>query len=317
VKRVAVSLDIPMFGFTGPRGYVVEWRAPPAPGLEPTAFTNAVTPEYFDVVGTRLLKGRNFSVTDTRLGPPVVVINDTMARTLFPDGDAVGQRLGVAGAAVPGGAEIVGIVEDVRFINLGRSPTGFQLYKPLTQETWGYVAFTVQASEPAAASTLVEPFRLAIAELDPELPMLGLQSVPTSIERNMSNLNVVNQLLVGFAALGLFLAALGIYGVITRLVIQRTNEIGVRMALGAQMSDVVRLIFGAGLRMIVLGAFFGLLGAIGLARFLSNTMPAIATGSLTAITGTTAVLITVAFLACWFPARRATKVDPMNALRAE
>ena len=317
VKRVAVSLDIPMFGFTGPRGYIIDGREPPAAGLEPTAFTNAITPNYLDAVGTRLLQGRTISATDTRLSPPVVVINETMARALFPAGDAIGHRLGVAGAPAPGWAEIVGIVEDVKFINLGRSPTEFQLYKPLTQETWGYVAFTVQAEPGAAPATLVEPFRQAIAELDPELPMLGLATVPTSIERNMADLNVVNQLLVGFAALGLFLAALGIYGVITRLVVQRTNEIGVRMALGAQMSDVVRLILGSGLRMIVLGAALGLVGAIGLARFLATAMPAIATDSAIAIAGTTVGLIVVAFFACWLPARGATKVDPMTALRSE
>jgi predicted permease len=317
VKRVAVSLDIPMFGFTSPRGYIVEGREPPAAGLEPTAFTNAIMPNYLDTVGTKLLQGRTIAATDTRLSPPVVVINETMARTLFPAGDAIGHRLGVAGAPTPGWAEIVGIVEDVKFINLGRSPTEFQLYKPLTQETWGYVAFTVQAEAGAAAATLVEPFRQTIAELDPELPMLGLATVPTSIERNMSDLDVVNQLLVGFAALGLFLAALGIYGVITRLVVQRTNEIGVRMALGAQMSDVVRLILGSGLRMIALGATLGLLGAIGLARFLATAMPAIATDSATAIAGTSVGLIVVAFVACWLPARGATKVDPMTALRSE
>jgi predicted permease len=317
VKRVAVSLDIPLFGFTSPRAYVVDGREPPPVGREPTAFTNAITPDYFDVVGTRLLRGRNIAATDTRLSPPVVVINETMARTLFPAGDAIGHRISAAGTPTPVWAEIVGVAEDVRFLNLGPAPTGFQLYKPLTQETWGYVAFTVQAAQSSAASTLVEPFRLAIAALDPDLPMLGLAPVPTAIERNMSDLKVVNQLLVAFAVLGLFLAALGIYGVIARLVVQRTNEIGIRMALGAQMGAVVRLILGAGVRMILLGAVFGLLGAIGLARFLAHAMPAIATNSSAAIAITTVVLITVAHLACWLPARRAAKVNPLTALHAE
>jgi ABC-type antimicrobial peptide transport system permease subunit len=175
----------------------------------------------------------------------------------------------------------------------------------------------VQATNPAATATLVEPIRRAVAALDADLPLLGLLPVPTSIERNLSDLKVVNQLLVGFALLGLALAALGIYGVIARLVVQRTNEIGIRMALGAQLSDVVRLTLGAGVRMIGIGAALGLLGAIGLAQFLGKAMPSIATGTATSTAVATAVLIVLAVLACWLPARRAAKINPLEALRVD
>jgi ABC-type antimicrobial peptide transport system permease subunit len=130
-------------------------------------------------------------------------------------------------------------------------------------------------------------------------------------------MSAINHLLVGFAFLGLFLAALGIYGVIARIVAQRTNEIGIRMALGAQVGQIARLILGAGMRMVFIGTALGLLGAFGLARFLGSAMPGLSSNSVVAIAGATAVLIAVALLACWLPARRATKVDPMVALRTE
>jgi ABC-type antimicrobial peptide transport system permease subunit len=130
-------------------------------------------------------------------------------------------------------------------------------------------------------------------------------------------LQAINHLLVGFGFLGLFLAALGIYGVIARIVAQRTNEIGIRMALGAQVAQIARLILGAGMRMVLLGTALGLLGAVALARFLASTMPELSENSGAAIAGATAVLIVIALLACWLPARRATRINPIEALRAE
>ena len=133
----------------------------------------------------------------------------------------------------------------------------------------------------------------------------------------MLTLVAIDRLLLGFAGLGLFLAALGIYGVIARLVAQRTNEIGIRMALGAQVGQIARLILGTGMRLVAVGTGVGLLGAVALAWFFAASMPGLASNSYTAITGAVVVLIAVALLACWLPARRATKVDPIVALRAE
>jgi ABC-type antimicrobial peptide transport system permease subunit len=156
-----------------------------------------------------------------------------------------------------------------------------------------------------------------VAELDPDMADKELTTVPAFIQRNMQQMTAINHLLIGFALLGLFLAALGIYGVIARIVAQRTNEIGIRMALGAQVGQIARLILGTGIRMVLIGAGLGLLGAVGLARFLASAMPGLSSNSIVAIASATVVLITVALLACWLPARRATKVDPMVALRTE
>ncbi|HYP17918.1 MAG TPA: FtsX-like permease family protein, partial [Opitutus sp.] len=194
-------------------------------------------------------------------------------------------------------------------------PARFQSYVPLAQATWSYVMLVVRADAPA--ETLVSPIRLAVSELDPDLALKDLMPVPHFIRRSTQDLQTINQLLVGFASLGLFLAALGIYGVVTRLVAQRTSEIGIRMALGAQLSDIARLILGAGLRLVLIGSGLGLLGAIALARFLSSSMPGLSSNGVSAIAAATAVLIAAATLACWLPTRRATQVNPIIALRSE
>ena len=315
VTDVAISYDLPLFGFPSQRSYAVAGQTPPVAGHEPIAFVNGITPRYFDTVGTRLLHGRTFASTDKMDSPHVVVINEAMATALFPNGDAVGRQLVPVGDKDPVPMEIVGVVEDVRFLNIAPSPVRFQLYLPLTQETWNYVAVTIRAA--SAKESLMEPLRRTVAALDPEMPVLNLLPVTVSIERNTDDLKLINQLLTGFAALGLFLAALGIYSVIARLVAQRTGEIGIRMALGAQTYDVVRLILGAGLRMVLVGAGLGLLGAIGLTLFLATAMPGLAASNVAAIIGATLVLVVIALLACWLPTRRATKIDPTIALRTE
>jgi putative ABC transport system permease protein len=316
-ENAAMSLDLPLFGFPGPRGYIVEGRDRPQAGHEPTAFTNAVMPQYFATVSTPLLRGRGIAATDTRESARVVVINETMARTLFPRGDAIGQRLGRAGEADPEWAEIVGIARDVEFLTIAALPTTFQVYKPLSQETWGYVSVTLRAKDANAAAALVDPLRRVVSELNPDLPVIGLMTVPALIRTSNRDLATINQLLMGFAGLGLFLAALGIYGVIARLVTQRTTEIGIRMALGAGLADVVRLVLGSGLRLTIVGAGLGVLGAIALTRVIGSTMPGLATDGTLLIIAAVAVLLVVSMGACYLPARRAARVDPVIAMRAE
>jgi putative ABC transport system permease protein len=315
-ENAAMSLDLPLFGFPGPRGYIVEGRDRPPAGHEPTAFTNAVMPQYFATVSTPVLRGRGIVATDTRESARVVVINETMARALFPRGDAIGQRLGRAGEADPEWAEIVGIARDVEFLTIAALPTTFQVYKPLSQETWGYVSVTLRAKD-ANAAALVDPLRRVVSELNPDLPVIGLMTVPALIRTSNRDLATINQLLMGFAGLGLFLAALGIYGVIARLVTQRTTEIGIRMALGAGLADVVRLVLGSGFRLTIVGAGLGVLGAIALTRAIGTTMPGLATDATLLIIAAVAVLLVVSMGACYLPARRAARVDPVIAMRTE
>jgi predicted permease len=315
VESVSVSYSIPLYTFPSQRAYAVEGHPPPVPNHEPVALVNGVTSGYFATLGTRVLQGRAFAATDRIDSQQVVIINRSMARDLFPNEDPIGRRLSPVGEREQRWLTIVGVVDDVRSMNITPPPTRFQLYLPLTQETWGFVSVTARTSRPA--KMLMEPFRRAVTELDPEMPLLNLMPVPERISRNMRSLRLINQLLVGFASLGLFLAALGIYGVITRLVVQRTGEIGIRMALGAQAGDVVRMILGTGLRMVIFGAALGLLGALVLARFLAGAMPGLATSNLAAIAFAAGALGSIALLSCYIPAKRAAKVDPLIALRSE
>jgi hypothetical protein len=221
------------------------------------------------------------------------------------------------GGEEPEWAEIVGIARDVRFLSIAAPPTAFQVYKPLTQEAWGFVSVTVRAKEAASTASLVEPFRRVLMELDPDVPALSLMPVPTLIAQSNQGLVTINQLLFAFAGLGLFLAALGVYGVTARLVTQRTLEIGIRMALGASFGQVVRLVLASGIRMTLIGAGVGLLGAAALTRLLNAQFPGLATDGATTLALASLLLLAVSLAACYLPARRATGVDPLVAMRAE
>jgi len=317
VEGISVDVELPVFGFPGPLWFEVEGRQPAPEGRRPMVVKNPVSPEFFEVAGIALRQGRVFAKADGRRSPSVYVINDAMARTVFPEGDAVGQRLRLAGQPEGEWGEIVGIVDDVRFLNVGTQSTPFQVYKPLSQETWGYVSVTARARAPEAAGALVEPMRRAVAELDPDLAFTGLMAVPDFIGRSFGDIRFIGRLLSGFAMLGLFLAALGIYGVIARTVLQRTGEIGIRMALGAQRQDIARLILGNGVRLALAGAALGLVLAGALTVMLTRTMPGITGGSGAAIAFATGALVVTALSACWLPARRATRVNPIEALRTE
>ena len=317
VANVSVSFEEPLFNAPAQRSYFVEGRERPKPGQEAVAFTNGVSESYFDTVGTRLLRGRNFDRRDTPTSPPVVVINNTMARALFPGEDAVGRRLGLLGAQPAVIAEIIGVVDDVRSPDIRPSPIVFQVYKPFAQESWQYATIAVRASDPAKVPSLLEPIRRAITALDADQAVINLAPAPVRIQQSTAFLQTINQLLLLFAGLGVLLAALGIYGVTARLVAQRTGEIGIRMALGARVHDIVNLVLAGGLRLTLVGALVGFIGAVFLARYLASEMPGFGHGGLMPIAVAAGFLVLVALVACLVPARRATKVDPLVALRAE
>jgi ABC-type lipoprotein release transport system permease subunit len=246
---------------------------------------------------------------------PVVIINASMARALFPGEDPIGHRLGSTDPKHPAWAEIVGVVPDIGFA-VGAVPqtTPFQVLRPLAQETWNYVSVAVRTRTPDA---LAEPLRQAILALDPNLVPQQVGSMKEVTKMVTGSTNMMSTILICFALLGLFLAALGLYGVIARVVVQRTPEIGVRVALGAQARDVVWLVLRTGLRLTLLGTGIGLLGAVLIGWGLSKVVPNTSVSESLLNTAVAAILIPVGLLACWLPARRAAKVDPMVALRAE
>ena len=315
VENVAIAWTLPVFQFLTTRACIVEGRAPPSAGHEPMAYVNGVTPSYLPTLKTRLLAGRNFDDRDTASSTKVAIISESMARALFPNENPVGHRIGNTDPAHRDWAEIVGVIPDQRFaISVATPATRFLVLKPITQEAWGYVTFAARA---AAPETLVNSIRRTVAELDPDIPVQQLNTVDEFVRLGSSGFVIVNQLLAAFAVLGLFLSSLGLYGVITRLVVQRTPEFGVRIALGALPTDVIGLVLRAGVRLSLIGTAVGLFGAFGLSRAMSSFMPELPLQDGTTICVVAVLLLVVALVACWLPARRASRIDPLIALRAE
>jgi putative ABC transport system permease protein len=316
VERAATSSSLPIVSFGTRRPFIIESRAAPILGQEPHAYAESVGPGYFGTLGIRLREGRLFRDMDTAGNPDVAIINESMARHFWPNENPIGQRIGGIDQRNPGWQEIVGIVNDLRFpANLGTPETRWQIYRPFAQEPRLHVALALRTQ--GAPENLVPALRRAVAELDADLPVNELEPTRNMVDRLLANFNLVGATLGCFAMLGLVLATVGIYGVISFFVAQRTGEIGIRMALGAQVRDVFWLVLNKGLVLSALGILFGLLGASLVAVLIAAAVPELpATNPLT-LAAVILALIVAALLACWLPARRAANVDPIKALRYE
>jgi predicted permease len=316
IDAAALAHVFPYGGSVGLRPYWIEGRERPAKGQEPSAGVNGISPNYFKVIGGRLMAGRAFADSDTAQAPRVVIINEGMARALFPSENPIGRRISRADGDSPEWAEIVGIASDVRPTGLYQAPPTYQVYHPIAQEPWQYLSFAVR-TRPGASTAALASLGKTVASLDPDLPISGLMTADAQVERASFDLGMLKKMLGAFATLGLSLAAIGLYGVIARTVAQRTPEIGIRMALGATVGSVRRLILASGLRLAVAGSALGLAGAYAINRFLESMMPAISGGIALAVLEAAGVLGVAAFLACYLPARAASRVDPLKAIRAE
>ena len=316
VTAVSFSYNVPYVGLPGPRGYLIEGHKIPERGREPTASYNGISDDYFTVTGTRLVQGRTFARSDSSAAPRVTIISESFARALFPGENAIGRRIARADAKTPEWTEIVGVVADVRSVLTTEKPNLFQVYHPIAQEPWHSSRFAVRTTG-ANPESLIAPIRQAIAELNPDLPVIELTTAEQQFVRTASDLFLINHLLGGFALLAVALAALGIYGVIARTVAQRAGEFGIRLALGAQVGNIVGLVLKLGLRLAVIGVALGLLGSWGMARVLASGLPGLDTSSTPVMAAVTAALITIALLACYLPARKAAKINPIDALRSE
>jgi predicted permease len=304
VERVALCWNLPIRQFNVSSSFNIEGRPEPPKGLAQECSVNGVTPGYFDTLGMQLLAGRDFTTADNTNRPPVVIINETMARVFWPEGSPIGQRVN--------GAEIVGVVSNVRFpANPAELRTPFQTYRPFAQEPRVWLNIALRGNVPP------EILRRAVAEVDPDQPVGEPGPVRADVARSLDNWAVGGRLLSIFALLGLSLAALGIYGVISGFVVRRTGEIGVRMALGAQLRNVLWLVIGKGLRLALIGTALGLIGAWGISRLLASVLPELPDSDPLVLGIVAVLLIAVTILACWLPARRAARIDPMEALRNE
>jgi len=280
--------------------------------LQNVDYWNPVTGRYFETVGARLVEGRFLNDNDGASSTPVAVVNQTMARTFWPHESAVGHRLRTDPKEP--WRTIVGVVGDIKNAGLDRA-TGTEVYFPFAQfpQAMAYLVVHTRRDPMAAAG----PVRNEIHALDRALPISDLRTMEDALNSDRARPRFLTLLLTLFSSLSLVLAALGIYGVISYSVAQRTNEIGIRMALGAQSGDVLRLVTLAGLRLALAGALLGSLAAFALTRTLSGLLFGVSSVDPITFAAMAGALIAVTMLACYFPARRASKVDPLVALRYE
>lgn len=297
--------------------FQVVGQPPAEPGREPAALLNAVSPDYFDTVSTGITAGRAFDARDHADAPARAIVSETLARTLFPQQSAIGQRIQwVDTEDADQTIEIIGIAQDVKSIFPEATPVVFQIYQPLAQVPPVLTELAVRTAG-IDPMTLVPEIRSLIQKIDPDLPVTQLKPATDRIVRENYQLGVLRDMLSSFAVLGLVLASLGIYGVIARLVAQRHNEFGVRIALGATPRNINRLVLVSGFWMVLWGSILGVIGSVGMAKLLQVGFPNMPHAPVGSIGLSLGVLLVVATVASLWPARRASSIDPCEALRAE
>jgi putative ABC transport system permease protein len=321
VQSVSVSNGLPFEGANFPP-FVIEGQPPPAPGQDPTGLLYTVSTDYFKTMGIDLVRGRLFSSQDTRESPQVALIDEVFARQYFPNQDPIGQRfkLNTPGAD---SHEIVGVVRHVEHVGLeGQTASTAEFYFNFDQLPIATLPRYVRRVN-VLVRTTVEPLSLAgpvrnqISALDKDQAVFNVRTMEQALSRSVAARRFSMILLGVFALLALTLAAVGIYGVISYSVAQRTREVGIRMALGASTSDVIKLVVRDGLKLVLIGVGVGLAGALALTRMMATLLFGVTTTDALTYTTVALVLIVVALIACCIPARRATKVDPLVALRFE
>jgi predicted permease len=300
----------------GTASFTIEGRPAPPPGQKPEGNGRDVSPSYFRVMQIPLIRGRFFADHDTSDSPLVLIVNKTLADKVFPGQDPVGHRLVFNFGSGPMVTEIVGVVGDEKLGSLDQRTTPV-LYSPTFQSNDTDLTLIVRSS--VDPQSLTSGVRAEIANLDPAVLVSSGVTVKKIISDSPSVfMRRFPALLIGaFAVLAMFLSAVGIYGVLSYLVTQRTREIGVRMALGAQRGNILRLLLGEGLRLAVLGIAVGLVVAVGAMRLLAGLLFGVLPTDPTVLLAVTGLITIVTLAACSVPARRATRVDPMVALRYE
>jgi len=313
-ESVGVTNFLPLSGFEGAATFTVKGKPQPAPGQEPTSDSELVTPDYFRTMGIRLLKGREFTEQDKQGSPHVAIVNETLARQVWGDEDPVGQQVNFGDSKQPDWAEVVGVVTDTHSFGLEQKVHG-DVFQPFAQTPFPLVAFVVRTSR--NPSSMTSEVQQAVWSVDRDQPIYKIVGMDRLASESLGLRRVSSVLLGSFSALALLLAGLGIYGVMAFSVTQRTHEIGVRMALGAQPGSVLKMVMAHGMKIAIAGLAIGLAGGFALSRLVASLLYGVSPWDALTFVVTSILLVFIALVASYVPARRAMHVDPMVALRYE
>ncbi len=320
VETVGANTAPPLAGVEWSMSYTVDGMPEPGPGEEPSAEFNVVSPDYFRSLGIPLRSGRSLTDDDTADRGRVLLVNETFARRHWPDGDPVGRTISVGDregddggeAAARPSFEIVGVVADTRKLGIDRDPPA-EFYVPYTQSASYFMHFVVRTRDDPLA--LVDAVRSRVWEIDSRVAIESVAAMSSLVDQSVAEPRF-NTLLVGsFALLAVVLATLGIYGVVSYSASQRTREMGVRMALGANRAEVFRLLLSQGLRLTALGIALGLVASLAASRIMASLVYGVTTTDPLTFAGVAVILTLVAISAAYVPARRASGIDPQVALR--
>jgi len=316
VEAVGATTDLPLGGSDSELTFAIEGRPDSPPGEEPDSGFHQVSPDFFRALGMPLIKGRFFNDADREGAPGVVIINQTMAKRFWPGEDPLGRKIsyGTNERNEPNWLGIVGVVGDARHkgLDVDLRPDAYVSY---LQSPARYMTLVLRsASDPSGLTAAVGR---DIRALDPDVPLYQVKTMREVVSGSISTRRFNMILLSLFAAVAVILAAVGLYGVMAYSVTQRTHEIGVRMALGAQQRDVLRMVVGQGMALALGGVVLGLASALATTRVLASLLFGVTVTDAGTFAVVAFLLTSIALLACYVPARRATKVDPMIALRYE
>ena len=313
VKAAAATVVLPLSGSNTDSSFAIEGRATNGKEPTPDEELRTITPDYFQVLRTPLLRGRFFTQSDTADAPPVAIVNEALAKKYWPNEDALGKRITFSDPRKPDPKwiTIVGIVRSIRHRGLDVDPAP-EYYLPYSLDTERSMVLVVRSAQDPR--TLASAIRREIQSIDPDQPLANIRTLENVTADSVAPRRMSMVLLGAFAGIALLLAGVGIYGVISYLVVQRTHEIGVRMALGAQRSDVLRLVVGHAAKLVGIGSVIGLVLAFMSTRTLSALLYNVGAFDAATFAFVTIALAAVALLASYVPALRATRADPMIAL---
>jgi predicted permease len=313
VTSAGLTSNVPFSGNVSSGSYSIVGYTPPPNEAPPHGRQEVVGGDYFRAMNIPVVEGRVFNDGDTAESQPVVVIDQYLVNRYFPNRSAVGQQIRRGGPTSPA-LTIIGVVGTINSIDLGEPVVKERVHRPVTQQSLRGMALVIKTGVDPA--TLIAPVRSAVQSIDPEQAIADVRTMDQWVSRSLEGRRSPMVLLTLFGAIALTLSAIGIYGVLAFSVAQRVREFGIRQALGADRQAILSLVLEQGIRTTGIGIALGLAGSAWLTKYLQTLLFGVAALDLTVFAAVTGVLLAVAVLACYLPARRATRIDPMVALRS-